>query len=48
MPSQNAIFTVLLFITTGALAAFALYAWLRRSVAGAPAFVWLALTVAEW
>ncbi len=48
MPSQNAIFTVLLFITTGALAAFALYAWLRRGVAGAPAFVWLALAVAEW
>jgi PAS domain S-box-containing protein len=48
MPSQNAIFTVLLFITTGALAAFALYGRLRRGVAGAPAFVWLALAVAEW
>src|SRR5215216_4201190 len=48
MPSQNAIFTVLLFVTTGALGAFALYARLRRSVAGAPAFVWLALAVAEW
>jgi len=48
MPSQNAIYTVLLFVTTGALAAFALYGRLRRGVAGAPAFVWLALTVAEW
>ena len=48
MPSQNAIYTVLLFITPGALAAFALYARLRRGVAGAPAFVWLALAVAEW
>jgi len=48
MPSQNAIYTVLLFITTGALAAFALYGRLRRGVAGAPAFVWLALAVAEW
>src|SRR5690349_22216022 len=48
MPSQDAIFTVLLFITTGALGAFALYGRLRRSVAGAPAFVWLALAVAEW
>jgi signal transduction histidine kinase/DNA-binding response OmpR family regulator len=48
MPSQNAIYTVLLFITTGALAAFALYGRVRRGVAGAPAFVWLALAVAEW
>jgi PAS domain S-box-containing protein len=48
MPSQNAIYTVLLFVTTGLLAAFALYARLRRGVAGAPAFVWLALAVAEW
>jgi hypothetical protein len=48
MPSQNAIFTVLLFITTGALAAFALYGRLRHGVAGARAFVWLALAVAEW
>ena len=48
MPWQNAIYTVLLFITTGALVAFALYARLRRGVAGAPAFVWLALLVAVW
>src|SRR5215211_5110699 len=48
MPLQNAIYTALLFITTGTLAAFALYARLRRGVTGAPAFVWLALVVAEW
>src|SRR5262249_26857771 len=41
-------YTALLFVTTGVLVAFALYARLRRSVVGAPAFVWLALMVAEW
>jgi PAS domain S-box-containing protein len=48
MPWQNAIYAILLFITTGTLVAFALYAQLRRGVAGAAAFVWLALAVAEW
>ena len=41
-------YTALLFITTGVLVAFALYAWQRRATAGAVPFLWLALTIAEW
>jgi signal transduction histidine kinase/CheY-like chemotaxis protein len=48
MPSQNAIFTVLLFITTGVLFVFALYARQRRATVGALAFMRLALLVAAW
>jgi signal transduction histidine kinase/DNA-binding response OmpR family regulator len=48
MTWQNASYTVLLFTTTGVLMALALYAWLRRGVSGATAFIWLALVIAEW
>src|SRR5215210_3500489 len=48
MPAQNAIYTVLLFVTAGVLVAFALYAQQRHGTLGAVAFMWLALLVAEW
>ena len=48
MPTQNALYTVLLFITAGVLFAFALYARQRRVTIGAISFMWLALVVAEW
>src|SRR5689334_16205213 len=48
MPGQNASYAIFLFATTGVLIAVALYAWQRRTTAGAAALAWLALAVAEW
>ena len=48
MSWQYTAYTALLFTTTGMLVALALYAQRRRTTAGATAFMWLALVVAEW
>jgi hypothetical protein len=48
MDWQYTAYTAFLFTTTGVLVALALYAQQRRTTAGATAFMWLALVVAEW
>ncbi|HEX9439083.1 MAG TPA: histidine kinase N-terminal 7TM domain-containing protein, partial [Roseiflexaceae bacterium] len=48
MDGRYLVYTLLLFAATMIAVTLAAYAWRRRAVSGALAFVWLTLAVAEW